>query len=1069
MNSQPSDTSKVALPVLHDVLKRLPLFQVIDKARPHKILWISGPPGAGKTTLIASYLEQANLPAMWYQVDEWDSDPATLFHTLGLAAQVAFPKQTFPLPPFIPEYHAALRAFAGRYFRALFGSLRRPFALVFDNLQDAGTADTFHEILQEGLIQVPDHALVVLVSRSEPPGAYARGKAQAGWTMVDWEMLRLTKDETAEIARLHGKEIQDGASLARLHAEAQGWVSGLVLMLEGNGFGSPSCEQPIESSFESVFRVFANEILRKTDAASQLILLKTSFMPSFSSEQAALLTGEAGAGYLFAALHRKNYFLVKDSSLEYEYHPLFREFLQAEAKKRLSSGELSALCTRAAMLLEKAGRLEHAVVLYAEAEDWQNTARVAIEHAPHMLAQGSNGTVEKWIALLPAPLLDSSPWLVYWLGNCRMAFNPIEARHFFEKAYRQFEASGMQDGLLLAWCGIADTFVLEFSDFRPFQEWILRLESILAAAPEFPSPEIEMRVAISGFAALHFSYPFHPRLRQWQSQIEAFVQDSMPSPAKGMIGALLVHHLILTGELRKAAVHMRLLGPAIRGPMSSPMNRMFWSVMEGIYFWQVAEIDASKAALQEGLDVGAATGIHINDGILTLLTIYTALSEGATDVAGSLLQNLPAKINPLRRLDVAHVHFVTGWHALICGDAHAALAHVEAGCQLADASGAYFPKTFNRIASGYVYCALGRYERVEQILDEIGRDTDAAASDFLKFEVHLLAARLADLRGDEAALLTSLRAALSLGRSLGIMNHVWAQPRVISQLLVKALESGIETEYVNEWIRKHKLVPASPPIDVEHWRWRIKVYTLGRFTVVKDGATLRAGSKAQGKPLELLRALIAMGGRDVSLALLSQVLWPDSEGDVAAGALDTTLHRLRKLLGDRDALALTDGKLSINAHHCWIDVWAFERLLGTIESLVKQGEVSDPRLDLDSLFANLLQMYQGEFLSQEGEVPWAIAARNRLHTRVLRVLAQIGRRQEENGCWERAVECYRKGIEVAPASEAFYQRLMISHHRLGHRADALAVYQRCRDALEALLSIAPSAETVSLHQSIIRS
>jgi len=202
---------------------------------------------------------------------------------------------------------------------------------------------------------------------------------------------------------------------------------------------------------------------------------------------------------------------------------------------------------------------------------------------------------------------------------------------------------------------------------------------------------------------------------------------------------------------------------------------------------------------------------------------------------------------------------------------------------------------------------------------------------------------------------------------------------------------------------------------------------------------------------------------------LSETLWPDSEGDVAAGALDTTLHRLRKLLGDRDALTLTDGKLSINAHHCWIDVWAFERLLGKIESLVKRGEVSDPLPEIDPLFANLCQMYQGEFLSQEGEASWMITARNRLHTRVLRVLTQIGRHQEKSGCWEHAIACYRKGIEIAPASEAFYQRLMISHHRLGHRADALAVYQRCRAALEALLSIAPSAETESLHLSIIRS
>jgi hypothetical protein len=43
----------------------------------------------------------------------------------------------------------------------------------------------------------------------------------------------------------------------------------------------------------------------------------------------------------------------------------------------------------------------------------------------------------------------------------------------------------------------------------------------------------------------------------------------------------------------------------------------------------------------------------------------------------------------------------------------------------------------------------------------------------------------------------------------------------------------------------------------------VKIYTLGRFSLVVDGETVaEAGGRLQGKPVELLQALlIALGGR----------------------------------------------------------------------------------------------------------------------------------------------------------------------------------------------------------------
>ena len=74
------------------------------------------------------------------------------------------------------------------------------------------------------------------------------------------------------------------------------------------------------------------------------------------------------------------------------------------------------------------------------------------------------------------------------------------------------------------------------------------------------------------------------------------------------------------------------------------------------------------------------------------------------------------------------------------------------------------------------------------------------------------------------------------------------------------------------------------------------------------------------KPQELLQALIAFGGTEVSAGLLIDALWPDSEGDAAYHALESGLYRLRQLLGARDAVRMEGGKVSLNRDQLWVDM-----------------------------------------------------------------------------------------------------------------------------------------------------
>jgi two-component SAPR family response regulator len=215
---------------------------------------------------------------------------------------------------------------------------------------------------------------------------------------------------------------------------------------------------------------------------------------------------------------------------------------------------------------------------------------------------------------------------------------------------------------------------------------------------------------------------------------------------------------------------------------------------------------------------------------------------------------------------------------------------------------------------------------------------------------------------------------------------------------------------------------------------------------VKNGAAVSFSGKAQRKPLELLKALIALGGREVSNARLLDLLWPDSQGDAGVKAIEAALHRLRKLLECDQAVRSREGKLTLDPHYCWVDVWALERLLNRFEALERQ-----PRneFELEEVALSVFRLYQGHFLAQEDEAPWMLGLRERLRGRFVRHVLALGRRREQTERWSSAAELYERALELDNLNEELYRRLMLCQKTLGHYAEALEVYRRCRRMLSA--------------------
>jgi LuxR family transcriptional regulator, maltose regulon positive regulatory protein len=239
-------------------------------------------------------------------------------------------------------------------------------------------------------------------------------------------------------------------------------------------------------------------------------------------------------------------------------------------------------------------------------------------------------------------------------------------------------------------------------------------------------------------------------------------------------------------------------------------------------------------------------------------------------------------------------------------------------------------------------------------------------------------------------------------------------------------------------------------------RERFRVHVLGRFRLFTGNTPVTIPPRLR-KPQELLQALTAFGGTEVSAGVLIDALWPDSEGDAAYHALESALYRLRQLLGARDLVRMEGGKVSLNRDQLWVDMWEFEEEL---------QRPHDPGVNGIERIGRLRRIYQGHFLQHETEKPWVLRARQDLRDRLLRAIRDVARECEHAHRWEDAATLYRSAIEIDSLNEGLYRGLMLCHHELGDHSEALQAYGRCRELLTRFLGIPPNAKTQALYHSV---
>lgn len=1058
--------AKVCRPATAGGLCRERLFRRLDEGRARPVVWVSGPAGSGKTTLLSCYVEARDLPCLWYRADAGDADLATFFHYLGLAAQKAAPTRRNALPHLTSEYLQGIPEFSRNFFEELFSRLESPALLVFDSYQDVPEDAPLHRVLLEGLTRIPQGMSFAFLSRDDPPSAFARLRVSRQLEWIGWNEVRLTQEEFEGIVEQVGfREIPTEAS-RHLYEKMDGWAAGLQLLLEAARTGSLEPQELEDANPEEIFDYFAGEIFDRLDEETKSFLLKTSFFPFMTAPMAQSLTGDPRADRRLSFLNRHNLFTEKRLHQEpvYQYHPLFREFLADRARGSWSGEEERQIQRAAASLLVESGQPEDAAKLLCEAEDWDGVTGLILTRGRSLVEQGRGQILEGWLRELPAERLKSSPWLLYWLGVCRMPFDAPEAREHFERAFRLFQNRGTdQAGLLLAWSGAVDSILHGLEDYAEVDPWISTLYEIVKGPDEVPPGEVGDHVVASLYAALVVRQPRRVDLPEWEARALALALGTPDVNAAVQILAHASFRKCYSGDSAGAEAVLERLEQTARSGEASPLSRLrclfaeaFFSNARGL-FRRVGELT------REGMELAEATGVHAMDFMFLSNGVRASLNADDVAQARALLNRMALSPVKAKRWNQCYHHYLSAAMALREGQVERASRSIDLALELATSAGVCYAQAASHLLKAQVDQECGEEGGA---LDQLARGEEVASGGGytqLLLDAHLAEAKFAFDRGADADGAAFLRRGLALGRERGGFVPYLCRPPVLSALCERALDLGIEVAYVQDLVARCGLALRAPRAEVESWPWPLKIYTLGRFELVRGGTPVQFSGKTQQKPLALLKALIALGGHKVSEARLTDALWPDADGYQAHRSFATTLYRLRRLLGEKDALRLAEGLLTLDPRCCWVDAFALERLLGQAEEAEKKGR--DPAQAAQG-FDSAIALYRGAFLPQEIDASWALPYRERLRSEFIRAIGNHGRRLEQSGRWEEAAGRYQKAVEVDPLVEELYRRLMVCHQRSGRRAEALAVYQRCRKVLGTVLRIEPSPETEAIGRAL---
>lgn len=434
--------SKLLPPYAGTNLIERPRLLELLRNQQRKATIIAAPAGYGKTVLMVQLAAACKKPLVWYQVDDYDNDPAVFMQYLIAGIQQHDPDFGTDVTPIVAQGNmtARLRLLVTAVVNGLEKQVSRGLVIALDDYH-AITEPVIHSFIQELLYHLPSGIQIMIASRTTPPLPLSRLNLLGEVCAVGAEELRFTYQEIGAFMALSCGEITD-TTIKILEDKTAGWPAALRLL--GNA-SSAAAGLPPNHGAQKIYDYLAAEVFNRQPETVRAFLLGTAVLEEITPAFCDLLLARTDSREMLDFLEKQQLFLIPLAGKKqaYRYHDLFREFLQ----DRLGP-ESQALLRLAGLLARQAGELESAVEYLTAAGAPEETLDVIKAAGKQAFDKGQWQTVARWLEHLSAAALADEPWLALYQAKVEVCRGRLdEAESWVNEAAALFIVSGEHAGL----------------------------------------------------------------------------------------------------------------------------------------------------------------------------------------------------------------------------------------------------------------------------------------------------------------------------------------------------------------------------------------------------------------------------------------------------------------------------------------------------------------------------------------------------------------------------------------------------------------------------------------------
>ena len=1060
-------------------LPRPAIERVVVAGTQRRLTIVAGGAGFGKSTLAARVA--ASRPTAWYTLDPSDRHIGSLAAGVVAALRVRLPE----LPDGLSDpVEGSIEATDDA---AIMGQANATAALVTDALQGVLVddlvlvLDDVHVLIGatgawrfvEALIRLAPPGLHLLVtSRADLPFGIERLRGQGQVVDLSSTALAFTVDEIAALLDiLLGEEWLDAGArahaAARIHGATGGWPAAVRLAVEAYRTapvdGRAAVLDRLQRPEGPIFAYLAEEVVAKADEATRTLVRHAVHFDRFSAPLLAAV-GVPDPEPTLVELARRALFLqpLPGEPGWFALHGLIREY--TVSRLPLSAADIRALHQAAARWFEAEGRLEAALASHAEAMDPPALARFLSEHGAVLVLGGATRQVVEAAGSLPPDLRDAP--IERALGEACLA------RGEWRDAIAAFGRAAGQSGHLdaaTAWrMGVVH-------GVRGAYDEALAIYDRAVVDGSQPADEALLDAWI---ASAHYH--------------RGDVDASREAAERAVAGAT------ACGDQRALAAAHTAMGMTHElandpGRASSEYAAALTAAERAGDALQIARIRNARGALEleggrfnEALEILDEAVRHADTVGFAAFHARALVNRGRAKQGIGRFEEAMADFTAARgiyeRLGSPSVALALtregSMHALR-GDGFLARSAFEAAVRAArDAADSHaLAPALIGLAQTVAFDDPDQARDLARQAMELGREIApitillGASRVALAVGDHETAERyateavgVARTRRDEPGMAAALElaalttvdhdAALAMvGEAAAIWERSPAPYGLARNRLIFARIAGGEAgrDAAAEAERIFRSIGARGPATdageiVEAIsraaRPMLRIQSLGRFRLVRDGETVPTSAWQSKKARDLLKILVARRGRPTTRDTFFELLWPDEDPEPLGNRLSVALATVRAVLDPDKAFApeyflpADKSSIALDLDHIELDVEAFLDEAAAAARLARGGDRAGARAHLEGAEA----LYGGDFLEEDPYEDWAVGLREEAQATYISIARSLAEAAASDGDADGATRYYLRILERDPYDEGAHLGLVGALVAAGRHGEARRRY-----------------------------